>query len=479
MSKTETTEDVPPKIFISYRWSSPEHEEWVLRLAVSLRESGIDAYLDKWHLKEGQDTLAFMESMVSDPAMKKVLLICDAGYVERADSREGGVGTEAQIISSKVYSDTGQDKFAAIVIDLDAAGEPLLPAYISTRLYFDMSTPDAEAVNFEKIVRWVFDEPFHALPSIGPKPIFDSKTYTTASPLFRIDNTRSPNYTTTRLTHDAEHILDSIFEESASFLQSLVNEYNGEDQVFAGIKATWPVSENLYRAMRQLISDPTPKNSDVIHAFFEKLLKRWDYHPSGSLYSTWDNDVFQYFAHDAFVSFVALAMEKKAFKFASEILAMPLYKPRAHERTGEAARYVNFRPYLESLEYRNKQLSLRRISLHADLLNEAHTHSVVSFTSFLEADLTLYIRGCISPQLDWYPISAVYLANTYGSLPTYIRATSANVYGQLQPLLLDQSPDNLRQMLAERTAKGERLRFDYTSVDLVRLVNAEQLSTNQ
>ena len=219
MSKTETPEDVPPKIFISYRWSSPEHQDWVLRLAVSLRESGIDAYLDKWHLKEGQDTLAFMESMVSDPAMKKVLLICDAGYVERADSREGGgVGTEAQIISAKVYSDTGQDKFAAIVIDLDETGEPLLPAYISTRLYFDMSTPDAEAVKFEKIIRWVFDEPFHILPSIGPKPIFDSKTYTTASPLFRIDNTRSPNYTTTRLTHDAEHILDSIYEESASFL---------------------------------------------------------------------------------------------------------------------------------------------------------------------------------------------------------------------------------------------------------------------
>ena len=63
--------------------------------------------------------------------------------------------------------------------------------------------------------------------------------------------------------------------------------------------------------MRHLISDPTPKNGDIIHAFFEKLLKRWDYRPSGALYSTWDNDVFQYSAHDAFVSFVALAMEKK------------------------------------------------------------------------------------------------------------------------------------------------------------------------
>lgn len=479
MNKDTTPEELPPRIFISYRWSSPEHEEWVLRFAASLRESGIDAHLDKWHLKEGQDTLAFMESMVSDPAMKKVLLICDAGYVERADSREGGVGTEAQIISAKVYKDTGQDKFAAIVIDLDDAGKPLLPIYMNTRLYFDMSTADAEALNFEKIVRWVFDEPFHVLPSIGTKPNFGGKTYSTASPLFRIDNSKSPERTMTRLTHDAEHILDSIFQESASFLQSLINEPDGSDQVIEGIKATRQVSENLYRAMRQLISDPTSKNADIIHSFFEKLLKLWDYHPTATMYSTWDNDVFQFFAHDALVSFVAISMEKRAFRFASEVLSMPLYKPRANDRTGEAALYVDFRPYLESLDHRNRQLSLRRISLHADLLNEAHAHSVVSFTSFLEADLTLHIRGCISPKFEWYPIAAVYLTDTYGSLPTYVRATSAKVYTELQPLLFDTSPDSLRQILADKNAKVERLRFNYGSVDLWRLANAEQLSTSQ
>ncbi|HEY7807944.1 MAG TPA: TIR domain-containing protein [Croceibacterium sp.] len=144
-----------PKVFVSYRWSSPEHEEWVLRLATSLRASGVDVKLDKWHLKEGQDTLAFMESMVSDAGIKKVLLICDRGYVERADSREGGVGTEAQIISAKVYNDTGQDKFAAVVVELNDNGEPLLPTYMSTRLYFDMSSLDAEATNFERVVRWI------------------------------------------------------------------------------------------------------------------------------------------------------------------------------------------------------------------------------------------------------------------------------------------------------------------------------------
>ncbi len=58
------------RLFISYSWSTPEHEDWVLRLATELRESGIDVILDKWNLKEGHDAFAFMEKMVSDKDVK-------------------------------------------------------------------------------------------------------------------------------------------------------------------------------------------------------------------------------------------------------------------------------------------------------------------------------------------------------------------------------------------------------------------------
>lgn len=94
----------PPKAFISYSWSSPEHEDWVLRLATELVESGIDVILDKWALKEGADKYDFMEKSVKDSTIRKVLIICDRAYAEKADSREGGVGTETQIISPEIYS---------------------------------------------------------------------------------------------------------------------------------------------------------------------------------------------------------------------------------------------------------------------------------------------------------------------------------------------------------------------------------------
>lgn len=72
-----------PKLFISYSWSSPDHEQWVLDLATELREDGVDVILDKWDLKEGHDAHAFMEKMVTDPGIKKVALVwsCVMGTV--------------------------------------------------------------------------------------------------------------------------------------------------------------------------------------------------------------------------------------------------------------------------------------------------------------------------------------------------------------------------------------------------------------
>ncbi|MFH1891218.1 MAG: SEFIR domain-containing protein [Candidatus Zixiibacteriota bacterium] len=78
-----------PKLFVSYSWTSPDHEAWVLQLSTDLRESGVDVILDKWDLKEGHDAHAFMEKMVTDPEIRKVILVCDKGYVDKTDGRRG------------------------------------------------------------------------------------------------------------------------------------------------------------------------------------------------------------------------------------------------------------------------------------------------------------------------------------------------------------------------------------------------------
>ena len=74
-----------PKLFISYSWSNTTHEQWVIDLANELTESGIHVILDKWDLKEGHDSVAFMEKMVTDPEISKVAIVCDEVYASKAD----------------------------------------------------------------------------------------------------------------------------------------------------------------------------------------------------------------------------------------------------------------------------------------------------------------------------------------------------------------------------------------------------------
>ena len=80
-----------PKIFISYSWTSPGHQDWVISLAERLVSDGVDVVIDKWHLKEGQDKFDFMETMVKSQEIFRVLIILDKKYSEKAEQRTGGI----------------------------------------------------------------------------------------------------------------------------------------------------------------------------------------------------------------------------------------------------------------------------------------------------------------------------------------------------------------------------------------------------
>ena len=130
--------DVQPRVFISYSWSSAEYQNWILEFAERLIRDGVDVVLDKWDLKEGHDAHAFMEKMVTDEDITKVIIVSDKKYAEKANDREGGVGTETQIISSEIYSKIEQDKFVVVITEKDEYGKPYLPVYYRSRIFIDL-----------------------------------------------------------------------------------------------------------------------------------------------------------------------------------------------------------------------------------------------------------------------------------------------------------------------------------------------------
>ena len=85
--------------------------------------------MDKWDLKEGHDAIKFMEKMVTDPEIKKVIVVLDRTYAEKADGRKGGVGTETQIISPEIYAKADQDKFVGVASETGEDGKPFIPTF--------------------------------------------------------------------------------------------------------------------------------------------------------------------------------------------------------------------------------------------------------------------------------------------------------------------------------------------------------------
>lgn len=127
------------KVFISYSWTPDYNKKWVEQLVNRLESDGIEVVIDFKDLKLGHDKYAFMERTVNDDTIKKVLIICNKTYKEKADGRIGGVGDESAIITSQMYGNVRQEKFIPVVNECDENGKPFLPNYLASRMYADLT----------------------------------------------------------------------------------------------------------------------------------------------------------------------------------------------------------------------------------------------------------------------------------------------------------------------------------------------------
>jgi hypothetical protein len=248
---------------------------------------------------------------------------------------------------------------------------------------------------------------------------------------------------------------------------------------YEAILNTAPLREQVYSAFRTILKSDDSKRMDRVHTFFEEVSKSWDYTPPNRGYSRWDNDALRYFIHDCFVGFVALCIGENALPELADFLSTPFYRPDHDGRTGKTKAYIEFRPYIESFEHRNKIKSLNRISLHADVISETHEHSIVPLDRFLEADLILYVRGLLAPKYNWYPVSAIWLSRTYGTVRLFARAESTRYYDRIKTLFFSKTADELRTELVPYVSGQQNVvRFDYETLPLARLLNLEQLATS-
>ncbi|MER9431382.1 SEFIR domain-containing protein [Mesorhizobium sp. M0408] len=476
----------PPRCFISYSWTNPDHEEWVLQLGTELRQSGIDVVLDKWDLREGQDPHVFMEAMITDDTITKVLLVCDAKYVERANERSGGVGIESQIISPKVYASAKQTKFVAVVRERDADGRALLPAYYGSRIYIDLSADDLYRQNFEQLVRWIFDKPVYVKPAIGKPPeFFDEnkpKLFGNAAAYHSaMDGLKAgrPNF-----KGAAEDYLASVLEGLAAFRIQGQHELLDE-VIFQSIESLTPCENQILALLTTLSSYRS--DEDAFHMtdrFFEALLAFNEAPESARDYTEWHFDNFKFFSHELFLSFVAFLVRRENFEFAAHLLSNRYYHPSRH-RGPKSASFAHFWAGMPSLNGgRNKRLELRRVSVHADLLKERCVGKPFSFEQMMQADFILYLRDQIDRarakndggRRMWWPTTLLYRHDYDGAFEVFARSESSAYFDRAKMLLGVQSKGELERFITD-LPESRLPRWDYTTLDIPAAFGLELLAS--
>ena len=154
-----------PTVFISYSHDSEAHKAWVAALAARLQEKGVRVTFDQWDLILGADVVAFVEQGVA--SADRVLMICTARYVTKADSGVGGVGYERLIVSGEIYQRIETTKFIPVIRDNPDAKTP---AFMGARLYVDLSKDSQFDAKFDELLKAIYGMPAVARPPLGPSP---------------------------------------------------------------------------------------------------------------------------------------------------------------------------------------------------------------------------------------------------------------------------------------------------------------------
>jgi hypothetical protein len=433
-----------PKAFISYSWTSPAHQAWVLDLATQLRENGVDVTIDKWDLREGHDAIAFMEKMVTDPEIKKVVIVLNRTYAEKANSRQGGVGTESQIISPEVYAKADQNKFCGVASEVGEDGKPFTPAFYRSRTYIDLSQPDIYATNFEQLVRWIYDKPAHPKPALGKRPGY-------------LDDDAIQLPTRSRATRATQSI--------GAFLP-----YRDE---FITLVST------LARYTNDI--DDTP-----IRRFFEKIIPYTERPKSKSHWHEWDFDNFKFIVHELFLYTIAILMKFERFDATLGLMSQGYYVGDMDDNRQSMRPYTVMRSYLRSLEHRNKRLKLGRMSVQADILKERAHSSGIPMHGLMQADFVLWFYDALTSYREgrdqrWWPITLVYYNEYAAPFEIFARGESLGYFKRVSPLIAVSTKAELQESLKLFGTQNAPLRvptWDYfRSFSLASATNIEKLAS--
>ena len=386
------SETIKPKVFISYSWTTQQHQELVRSWADRLLLDGVDIIIDIYDLKGGQDKYAFMEKMVQDTTVTNVLIFCDRGYVEKADDRKRGVGTESQIISQEIYEQVEQTKFIPIVCEFRDDGTPYLPVFLKSRIWIDFSSSEMVNKNWEGLVRQLYGKPQHEKPKVGSLPAYVTATSTPPSPAsYKYDLLRrSILEARPSLSLYRKEFLDACIEFADELrVRERPEVENFGEKVLEDCRKLVPVRDHVVDWV--LLESEVAPSQSFSEALIDLLERLGELAARPEEVNTWNETWFEahrLFVYETFLYIIASLLKARAFKDLHNIFTSHYITPLT-ERYSDR-QFMRFGGFWTHSKFLNSVLSTEGreyLSPAAEVVKRQANREDIPFADLIQADL--------------------------------------------------------------------------------------------
>ena len=437
-----------PKVFISYSWSSPGHQDQIRQWAEQLVNDGVDVVLDIWDLKEGDDKFAFMEKMVTDSSVTHVLVFSDSEYASKADARRAGVGTESQIISSEVYSKVQQSKFLPVVCEFNDQGEPFLPTFLKTRIWINFSTLEASNENWEQLIRVLYGKPAYQKPALGNPPLYVTAEVSVPA------NPTGVKYASLKqailqekrgLTSYRQDFLDACNAYADALrIRERPDVDNLGQRVLDDCEKLKLVRDQLVDwVLLESGANPSGEFEEALISELEQLLELKS-RPSdvNSWNETWF-EAHRVFVYETFLYVVAALLRAGSFDTLRLLFTTHYQLPETEAfRGNQFGTFDAFYGYSELLQILAPE-GQKLLAPAATLIKRQADRSDIPFASVMQAELLILMMTFVTESCRWYPQTLLYSPHG-GTFPFFVQAARHRDFQKLAKITGIPKADQLR-----------------------------------
>ena len=455
------------KIFISYSWTTPKHEKWVLDLAERLVSDGVDVVLDKWNLKPGEDKYSFMERMVTDNEINKVLIICDSKYKEKADGRNGGVGTETQIITPELYTKVNQRKYIPIIAEYGEEFDSYIPTYAKTLIGIDLASAADFEKNYEELLRDIYDKPRYVKPKLGQAPsfLFDDESKVLKAITFK--NREIKNH----ITNGRKDLVLSSLEDLNQLFFDQLDQYklNFDDLKEEGYSIPMQyISEMKYFRDEFILNLISLTNflteeelSDYIIEFLEELYGYYNYKGEDT-YNDYCLMHYRFTIHELFIWINMILLKYKKFNIVRKLTHIKYVLNDKFERDIDKNTFERFYYSGEQFKIVNKNEGHNKFSFSAYLMQQRGSLNGKDYTEDLvNCDLILHYISILKGETQycyWFPIMYIYKKTRVIKL--FLRLDTDEEINKVIQIFGVKDKDELKNRIEERYTDWTPYRYN-------------------